>query len=487
MNKRKKQLLWLAVGLIVMFPCAYLLPTIGDLSRMGMKVLGLLAGMVIIMSGYGDMIVSSYIGLGGLVASGYMTGTAALNKFMGNATIVQMIFMAAFCYIIQQTGATDTLAKKIMSIKAAQGRPVVFSAVFLIACGICGIIMSPTSVLPVYLALWEGVRKQIGMEPEHKYSRLMMMGIFISMFIGTAILPFKGLLATWIAYFEQVFSEAGFTFDLNLHMLIVFCILIVFCVLYALAIKYIWRADLSALKGFDISKSEGMSKEDLKFTNRQIVVLASFVLTMMYAFIPTFLPAGDFLTAWNKWHLTIVAMVVMAILAILRCPEDGKPYANLIESMQKGVPWAAYLGAFSFLLLSGAMTDAELGIGSTMIGMLGFMSNLNWVAFTFFAILIPHIITNFFSNMGTFMLMASVVAPLAAGYHAQGMNLTILGTGLICASLNAYWTAAGNPAAPWLFEREGMNQPWVFKNGLFSSAILVFVLWIFAAFISPLT
>ncbi len=481
MTAARKKDLWLVVGLAIM-ALGYILPDVGAMTRMGWKVLCMLIGVIVMISGHGNMLMAAYIACGNLAISGYMTGTEAMNKLLGSSNIVQMFFMIAFCFIVQKTGATDVLGKKIMSIKAVQGKPVLFSAVFLLACGVCAIFVGCTTAVPIYYAIWEGTRNAMGIKAEDKLNKLMLTGVCVSMCIGATMIPFKGLFAVLIAFFESIVASYGYKFDYTLHMALVGVVLVIWCFLHALTIKYVFKADLAPIKTFDISTMEGMRPEDRKFTNRQLVVGGVFLLALAYSVAPTFMPDGDFTTAWKNISLSVVCMVGMAILAIFRCPEDNKPYADLSEALTKGVSWGPYMVAFVLMLISGALTDDTLGIAATMRTALGFMNSINWMAFCFIDLFLTHIITNFFSNSGTFMLMSAVLAPLAIDFSlAHGVNISPLLTGMIILDLAAFWTVSGQPAAAWLFEREGMSAGWVLKNGPVISLILCILVTVVAA------
>ena len=138
--------------------------------------------------------------------------------------------------------------------------------------------------------------------------------------------------------------------------------------------------------------------------------------------------------------------------------------------------------AFVLMLVSGALSDETLGIAGTLRTALSFMSSTGWVGFCFISLIVTHVMTNFFSNSGTFMLMSAVLAPLAIEFNLnQGINITPMLTGMIILDLAAFWTVSGQPAAAWLFERKGMSANWVLKNGPVISLMLCILVAAFAS------
>ena len=485
MSKDSKKILWLCIGILIM-ALGYVLPPTGQMTAMGWRVATLLIGVIVIVSGHGDMLMASFIACVDLVCTGYMTGTAAMGKLLGSSAIVQMLIMVSFAYLVKKSGATDVLGKKIMAVKFVQGKPILFIFTFMFACGIVAIFVGAINAAPIYYAIWEGTRDSMDQKADTKFNRLMLTGVCMSMCVGSTMLPQKGAFAALIAFFEKIVESYGYQFDFTLHLILNFIVLVVWCLVFALAVKFIFKIDLSFIKGFDINNVESMSKENRTFKRNQIVVSLAFLIALAYSVAGTFIPAGPFQTKWKSISLCVVAMGMMALLAIFKDPSTGKPYANLSEAMTKGISWGPYMVAFVLMLVSGALSDETLGIAGSLRSILGFMSSFSWPVFCLVALAITHLLTNFFSNSGTFMVMSAVIAPLAIPYLQQGINISTMLSGMIILDLAAFWTVSGQPAAAWLFEREGMSTGWVMKNGPILSALLVIICALVGAIAGPI-
>ena len=99
-----------------------LLPPFGQITPMGMKILGVFVGTL-----FGwlciDFIVSSTIGLVFLGLSGYTTIMGAFQAGISDTVVMNMLIAFAFTALLNELNLTGALASWLLSRKFTQGHP----------------------------------------------------------------------------------------------------------------------------------------------------------------------------------------------------------------------------------------------------------------------------------------------------------------------------------------------------------------------------
>ena len=121
------------VGLFLMFVFGRVCPAWGAVTPMGVNMIGIFIGLLLLITVTGELIWPALAALVATVLCGYMTGGDIIAKFMGTTTILQVIAILVICAALRSTGAGAVIAKKIVTAKFVQGRPLVFTMFFLIA------------------------------------------------------------------------------------------------------------------------------------------------------------------------------------------------------------------------------------------------------------------------------------------------------------------------------------------------------------------
>ncbi|MBT9776177.1 hypothetical protein GPL15_06610 [Clostridium sp. MCC353] len=474
-DDRSKFWRWTVVSLAVMFIGGNVIPTFSEITRPGMQQLCIFLGMLLMIAGTGDLIAPCLFGFTCMVVNGYMTGNAAVSALFAQTTVVQLMFLFAFTWGIGKCGAGHVIAKKVMALKFVQGRPRLFLTAYLLGMFFSGIFMGSGVSVPFYMPVWESVRDEVGYHAEDDISKFMLIGIFVCCVLGAFILPFQGMILMYISYFTGLMQEYNFEFNQMLHICMMVGVGVLFAFLYVNVIVAVMRVDISKLKNFDITKMEGMDEKSRTFTNRQKVLLGTFLLCMLYSFVLIFIPkSAPFYEKYNSISLSVVVMCAMAVLSLFRCREDGQPYMNLGEVMKNGVVWGNILLVAVFIIIGNSIGDTELGITTSLANALnGVFGNMPWPVFVVIAITAAVVCTNFISNMTSAMLIMSAVCPFVGPYVAAGINMSVLCTALIISCMSGYWTPSAFYTAPILHTREGMNYQFIFSKGLTASLIFI--------------
>lgn len=121
-NKKKTNAyIHIAIMLLITFGVGFL-PPFGQITGIGMKVLGCFLGIV-----YGwifiDLLWVSFFGFAVLTMTGYANANTVLASGFGNATFLMVLLGAAFAEALNQVGITEGIAYWLLSKKIFVGKP----------------------------------------------------------------------------------------------------------------------------------------------------------------------------------------------------------------------------------------------------------------------------------------------------------------------------------------------------------------------------
>ena len=151
MGKSKNTSFYIHSAICVAIMVAFqFLPPVGQITALGMKVLGIYIGLL-----YGWSTVSliwpSFLGLFFLAFSGYDTVGHLITSGFGNATNVYIMLICVFSFFVTQSGVSGIIVRAIIGRKFASGRPWIISGLFLTAAYACGALISMT---PACIIVW---------------------------------------------------------------------------------------------------------------------------------------------------------------------------------------------------------------------------------------------------------------------------------------------------------------------------------------------
>jgi len=149
---------------------------------------------------------------------------------------------------------------------------------------------------------------------------------------------------------------------------------------------------------------------------------------------------------------------------------------------KEGIKWEIIYAYCAFSTLGGLLAaDTGVGIKDWLTSILDpLLGGMPFVVFALILVAVTTIITNFFSNTATGIIVGSLAAPYLISYATgTGINPNVLGTAIVSAANCAYLTmGAGNMSAVYLAQDCLKNDPkWVWKWGVVSGVIYIIVSW----------
>ena len=262
-----------AIGIAIML-IGQFVPAAGSITDVGMKVLFIYIGLLWSWSTVG-LIWPSFLGIIMLGFSGYDTVSNLIVSGFGNSTNIYIMLILIFSYFVTSSGVSDILVRSIIGQKFAKGKPYVISWLFLTASYVCAFLISMTPAAIIVWAILTKCCADVGYKKGDKYPILMIVGIAQAALMGYSAVPYHMPAATLVGMAE----EAGYPVSFTSFVIVAFVIGYGSVLLYLLAMKFIFRPDVSKLTvGYDFSIKE-------KMTPYQKKILASIFLLIIAFFI----------------------------------------------------------------------------------------------------------------------------------------------------------------------------------------------------------
>lgn len=460
------------IGLLFIFVLGRLLPTWSTVSRDGVEVLCIFIGVLVLVGGLNQLIWPVLVASASLIMYGITDASSMFANLLGTSTVMQVIMCWILAGALQESGATDVIAKWLLTRKMFKGRGYLMLVGILLVFYLCGAVTSQTPGTLLAFAVWSSMRSALKIEKNSKHNVLMLISLFLSANAGGSLIPFKGLAPASIKMFESV---TGFAVN-NGHYVLSFLILhVAYFVILGLAIFFLCREDVRKMGTFDMTTIEGFGAENIKFNKRQLFLLLGFVAGLLYSVVGSFLPAGAFTTWFNSITQAMWFVLVAVVLSWIRV--DGAQVLNLEQAFKKYTLWGLLI-LTAFMMYLGTLLSADAqGIKSWLLALLGpLFGGMPFPVFCFLSCLCVFAVTNVFSNFATMVIFFSITGPIMSIFvEQQGVSITPFYILISGASNKAYLTYAACGTAPLLVGHEDMSNKKLFSIGLVPGAVYLVV------------
>ncbi len=463
----KASYIHIAVIVIFMFGFGFI-PPVAPITTTGMRVIGIFIGTIYGWIAY-DMVWTSIMGMFAVVASGICPIGDWLSMSFANATVVFIFLTFIFTGAILETGITEYLARKLLSIKAINGRPWVFTALIFIIATACALI-NGYAICIFLFAVMELIYKAYGYKKGDIYPRLMTLAIVLcAQTIYLNIFPFDiDAQITNGAYTgvmgEEITSLQWFTFSIPMTIIL----LIVLFLLY----KFVFRVDLSRMNDFSVEK---IFEEEEKAMNKEQKAALFYIILFTVAMtaqgiLPSLAPNWIVSQFLDKLGLQGVMLILIALLMMTKV--DGKKIANMKAATQF-VDWKILsMLAFAFpfaTLLSGDATGIVPFIAQIVTPL---FAGKSLIVFFFMATLLEVVLTNFLNSSVLIVAFISICCPMLVQMGANPLPFALMT--VHCCTFAYLTPSASAPAAFYL----GQDK-WVDRSGLslFQTAVTMLTLY----------
>ena len=469
-----KYIIWVAIGLIIMFLGGKIVPMWGPMTEQGVAMLCVFVGLLVLITATGELIWPSCAAFIATILCGYMNAATASMNFIGTSVILQMIAVNVICSALRETGAGQVLAKKMLSAKFVQGKPLMFTAFFLITFLIADVFLSTFGGIIFSFAVFDSIIEALDLKKDEPYVQMMTLGLYLAGMLGSSMLPFSGMVLGITNAFNAAVSPQGFNFNAAVYIICALIVGIVFMIVFSLSMK-VFKCDMSKIKDLDVTTLPSLKDVSTGFSKRQIILLCSFIFGIAYSFALLLIPKS---LPWYAKFASITQagwfVLVIVILSIVKV--DGKPLMNAAKHFKEGAIWGFIMTVGMFSIIGGALSNNDLGFKTWLTETLQPMfSNMSLPVYILLIVAVCSIVTNFFSNMATGVIVSSLTAPFTIAFAQGGVNVSVIATAIAFSSMFAYITYAAAGPAPIFLGKEGITPKFVWTKGLAMLPVYIIV------------
>ncbi|MCD7749600.1 MAG: hypothetical protein LUH42_06085 [Oscillospiraceae bacterium] len=444
-----------------------MLPGVGPVTSYGMKVLGVLVGVV-----YGMSTVDVFFpSLCAIIKLGLASGSFSdsVVSMFGSTTVWGMIMVFIILYAMQAEHVTDFFANWIISRKVLRGRPWLFSFAVLLGDSLLSII-SPEAAMLLFWEIIFAVCDTVKIDRKSPWSVAMIFGTCFASGIGIIYLPFmrNGL----VVNNQFTAMTGGMVIDPLKYIVAMVPLGICGIIIFILLCKFVFRIDVSNLSDIDDSV---VNKDALVLNIRQKIVIGIVVAMIVVLLVPSVLPACALKTMLNDLSLLGIASIVVLLFCLIRV--DGKPIIRIQEAASKGVIWPMVMMVALIAPMGSALTSDDAGIVTLISNVLTPLVSGRpaWV-FVAIMVLVSVILTNLAQNLIIMSLMIPIVVAMADTVNINIYAVVIL---LAIGTHYAVCLPSASPSAGMMFSNPNFKPTFAYSKGLITLLVCcVFLLTI---------
>lgn len=160
--KKQKRIINLIIGVLLLFIVGVAVPTWGPVTRLGVQAISIFIGLVYLAVTGFSFVFAGTIAMFAMQLTGFFTGSSIITQSWGGSTIYQLILVYALCQGLVECGAGDVIARYLISRKWAQGKPLAFTFMLLMASIFAGAFLGLGGIV-FYYSILDEIRKTCSM------------------------------------------------------------------------------------------------------------------------------------------------------------------------------------------------------------------------------------------------------------------------------------------------------------------------------------
>ena len=452
--KNTKYYIMSAIGICIMLFFG-MLPTLGSMSEMGMKILGIYLGAIFLWATT-DLVWPSLLAIFLIGVSGYSTVGGMLTSGYGNSTVIFIWLTYMFAAIIHASGITGQIAKGICSLKFAKGRPLVITFLCLFATYGVAVTTSISGGIVICWSIFSQYAKAVGYKKGEAWPVYTMTGMAIVGMAGSVALPYRAPANIFVGYAQELGYETNFV----MYVLALFLFTAIITALYLIVGKFVLHIDASKCKNeYDYGENE-------KLSGYQKAIIGFFCLLVLLFLLKSMLPSDSAVASFlNQLGDAGVVLILLIPMAIIHRKGSRQSFGDLIAATKNGVVWPVFYLMILNLPMGSIINDPELGIAATVQQLLDplFGGSNGTALFIFFTILVGLIVTAFIGNVPAITICwaaTSIYAP------TLGIDLALLAWMSAVVGTAVVLLPCSNPVAAML---HGQDE-WVYSKDIIKHA-----------------
>ncbi len=456
----KQTLIKLSV-IVVMFGIG-LLPPFGEMTPMGMKLLGVFVGGV-----YGwivdGLIWSSILGIVGLASLGlYSDPATAFGQIFGNPTSVLILSACFLCAYVEVLDLSQVIIGWMLNLKACKKNVYVMIYFFFLADLVVAVLSNSLIAIMLFCDFYRRMIKNTSIQKHSITNSFWVCGIAFVAAYSELVVPFKPVAVIIMGFYT---ANTGEIFSPLLYCACFIPSILIMIFVYLLIGKFILRIDFSEFQAIEVEK--------VAPTKKQKVALYFLLAFLIVILLPDTLGEIQAFAFLKQMGTATVALAFIAFMMLFRV--DNEPVLD-IQKLSAKFPWAVFLMISFSMGYSTFLAAEEIGLSATLRTVLTpLLEAVSPLVFVIIIVALAVILTNLLNNMVTLMLFVSALFMMADSL--TGININAVFVLLGVASFTACATPAASSTAALAFGQRDLITP---KKQFLVGGITVVIFTIFA-------
>jgi len=407
-DKKTAIKLLVCIAIIVIF---WIVPAPAPITATGMKVIGIFISVILMLS-LVDTVWPAMLALVLLSRTGICTLNEAIAGSLGSWTIYFILMSFIMTHALNESGFTDRVVGKFMSIKFVTKSPWIFTFSLAFLGLFLGSFMDQVPAAAFMLAFCNRVYKELGYGSKDAYPKMANCMAIFSVNIGGAMTPISHALAIiGISLYESITGEV-----MSLFTYLAFGVPtgIVLFILMCVFFRFVFKPDMSKFKDFKIENV--LKKQSAMLLREKVTVIVFFVTVLMWIApgVLSMFFSAPWISSFNSLGITFWAILSVVAMAIINV--DHAPIVNVKEVVNKNINWGILLFISIGIYLGGIMSNDATGVVAAIReNIIPLTEQVPPIITVLIIAATSVILTNFASNVTTVTVMTSVSAALAMG------------------------------------------------------------------------
>ena len=457
----------IVVTILLMFGVGFL-PPFATLTPVGMRLLGIFAGVIY---GYStcEIVWPSLLAMVAFGISGYTTMSAGIASMLGHPVVFQVLTQYFVAGAIVIYGFGKWFVRWSLSQKMFKGKPKFYTWYFMFIFMWSCLILNDLPLSLLLYAVWNDIADSCGYEKNSTFRYYGFCGIMVSLMLGSGMIPYRSWLLGLSVSWKEIF---GAPINMGIMFLLTAIIGTLFVTIYVYLGAKVFKVDFSIMQEFDVEK---LGDESKHLSHRMKRIISAFVISMLLSIYGGSF-TGGFASFLND-TLTMGGLYCLIAVLLMVLPSgdgDGKACIvfNDIKHSDAAVSWPVIFMVATTIPLASALSSEVTGVMPWLTSLFApIFEGRSAVFIVIFTIIVMFILTNVGSNIAFGTAMIPVIAPFVL---ASGMNPVLPGAALLwMANLGMILPGASAPASIFHGRSEIPDAGLRTKVVVFAGAIVV--------------
>lgn len=449
-------LIKLAIGAFFLFFFRYL-PPAAPITELGMQIVGIFIGTIFLIATINPAW-PAFLGILLCATTPLYNMTSALAASFGNWVPVFLIGSFLLGHVLVDSGIAKRLVMWMITLPVLQGKPWLFTSVFLFSIVALGYFVDCFALIAFYLGCATTIYEQLGYKKGEKFPTGLTIGIGFIVAMAGASTPFQVNVTIVLAQFAQFSGVEIPSFSYITWGLVP---MILMFIVYMLIFRFVINPDMSNFKNLDIQSLAG---EKTKISKREIgvgiIYLGVVVLWILPGVLQLLGVGAELAATLNAYGLAFPPMVGVVLMCAIRL--DEQPLMDF-KASAKTIPWPVIYLVASNMILGSALGNSEVGFTAWFQQVAEpLITGVSPVIFVIFIAIMTLLMTNVGSNS-----VAAIVAfQMASLLVPPGLSLAVVSVIIAFCSRSAYCLPSSCTALSTIYGDEWLDSKKILPLGV---------------------